>query len=72
MVGFLKKAYHIRYSITLTTSCQDADLLKDVQLVLQRTDKGQPYFIYRLDQRTIKNNKDPENITQVQSIFTVK
>ncbi|KAH7175723.1 hypothetical protein EDB81DRAFT_17988 [Dactylonectria macrodidyma] len=37
---------------------------KDIHLVLRRTDAGEPYFIYQLDQRYYKNNPDPKNKTQ--------
>ncbi|KAI6777538.1 uncharacterized protein J7T54_004897, partial [Emericellopsis cladophorae] len=34
---------------------------KDITLVLNRTDDGKREFIFKLDQRHVKNNKDPEN-----------
>ncbi|KAF4974624.1 hypothetical protein FDECE_18647, partial [Fusarium decemcellulare] len=34
----------------------------DIQLVL-RSDQGSPRFFYKLAQRHVKNNKDPDNRT---------
>lgn len=33
---------------------------QDIHLVLKRIE-GKPHFLYRLDQRHVKNNKDPTN-----------
>ena len=35
---------------------------KDIELVLKRIPSGGWKVIYRLDQRWVKNNRDPENI----------
>ncbi|GJN67173.1 hypothetical protein PLICBS_001197 [Purpureocillium lilacinum] len=34
---------------------------KDIQLVLRRTPKGDPELFFKVDQRHVKNNPDPEN-----------
>ena len=34
---------------------------QDVHLVLKRTPDNKPQFFFKVDQRYIKNNKDPEN-----------
>ena len=35
---------------------------RDVELVLQRTSKASWKCIYKIDQRWVKNNRDPENV----------
>ena len=50
---------------TAAISLFNADPEKDVSLVLERTAEGKPRFLFKLDQRTVKNNKDQENKRQV-------
>jgi hypothetical protein len=40
---------------------QFADCLQDINLVLKRIPSGGWKVIYRIDQRWVKNNRDPEN-----------
>ena len=38
------------------------DALQDIELVIKRIPSGGWKVIYRVDQRWVKNNRDPENI----------
>ena len=40
---------------------EDMLISQDVHLVLQRTPDNKPLFFFKVDQRYLKNNKDPEN-----------
>ncbi|KAI8682541.1 hypothetical protein NCS56_00377300 [Fusarium sp. Ph1] len=46
---------------TAAISLSNADPEEDVSLVLERTAEGKPRFLFKLDQRTVKNNKYQEN-----------
>ncbi|EXJ72789.1 uncharacterized protein A1O5_03936 [Cladophialophora psammophila CBS 110553] len=70
---FIHERYRIQFTLITCVYCWTGARLgafftgglryEDITLVLQRTDEfGRWRFIYRLDQRWVKNNRDPENI----------
>ena len=69
---FIPERYRIQFTFIVRVYCWTGARLsafftnglryRDVELVLQRTPVGRWRLIYRIDQRWVKNNRDPENI----------
>ena len=53
--------YKVQFRHSPVTSLL-SDYLQDIVLVLQRVDGRHWRLIYKIDQRWVKNNRDPENI----------
>jgi Protein of unknown function (DUF3435) len=66
---FIPKRYRIQFTFTVRVYCwtgarllalfTDSLRYRDVEPVLQRTPTGRWRLIYRIDQRWVKNNRDP-------------
>lgn len=69
---FIPERYRIQFTFIIRVYCwtgarlsaffTDGLRYRDVELVLQRTPIGRWRLIYRIDQRWVKNNRDPENV----------
>jgi hypothetical protein len=69
---FIPERYRIQFTFISRVYCWTGVRLsalftnglryRDVELVLQRTPTRRWKLIYRIDQRWVKNNRDPENI----------
>lgn len=71
-LSFTPERYRIQFTFIIRVYCWTGARLsafftnglryRDVDLVLQRTSTGRWRLIYKIDQRWVKNNRDPENI----------
>ena len=69
---YISERYRIQFTFIVRVYCWTGARLsafftkglryRDIDLVLQRTPVGRWKLIYRIDQRWVKNNRDPENI----------
>lgn len=69
---FIPERYRLQFTYIIRVFCwtgarigaffTDGLRYRDITLVLQRTEVASWRVIYRLDQRWVKNNRDPENI----------
>ncbi len=69
---FVPERYRVQFTFIVRVYCWTGARLsafftnglryRDVALVLQRTAAGRWRLIYKIDQRWVKNNRDPENI----------
>jgi len=69
---FIPERYRIQFTFIVRVYCwtgarlsaffTNGLLYRDVELVLQRTSTERWRLIYKIDQRWVKNNRDPENI----------
>ncbi|KAH7025258.1 uncharacterized protein B0I36DRAFT_167208 [Microdochium trichocladiopsis] len=69
-LGYIHERNRLQFHFLLLLFCNSAGRCgavfnkglpyKDIRLVLKRTE-GKPHFLYRPDQRHVKNNKDPTN-----------
>ena len=71
-LNFIPERYRIQFTFITLVFCwtgarigaffTDGLRYKDIELVLQRTPNAPWKCIYKIDQRWVKNNRDPENI----------